>query len=36
MEKIKDFFRSIFFKELTREEEQEVVKKIYEKIRNSK
>lgn len=37
MEKIKDFFRKIFNieKELTSEEEQELLKKIYKKIKES-
>lgn len=37
MEKIKDFFKKIFNKdkELTPEEEQELLKKIYVKIKES-
>lgn len=35
MEKIKNFFLKIFNKELTKEEEQEVIRKIYKKIKGS-
>lgn len=35
MEKIKRFFLKIFNKELTKEEEQEVIKKIYKRIKGS-
>lgn len=36
MEKIKRFFLKIFNKELTEEEEREVIKKIYKKIKEIK
>lgn len=35
MKKIIDFFRNIFLKELTFEEEQELIKKIYLKIKEN-
>ncbi len=36
MEKMLKFLQNLFAKEISREEEQEVVRKIYEKIRESK
>lgn len=35
MDKIKDFFRKIFNKELTQKQEQELINKIFKKIKES-